>query len=210
MAILVWVAISVSVGFSRGALYAQGTMWTGELDDGRTPINVDYFAATRGTGVDPNSNRNFRGLLWLVEKHHLNAEVYRNFREGKYEYVIGDLRFTLNRFPNHPGALQLLSSVATLTKNPSLPIPYYEKALSLYPQYALTHAQFGNYLVEMGAVDDGIARLKKAIELEPNIVAAHVWLAKAYYKSSARELGDKASEQARKLGHKGPIPGAPQ
>jgi tetratricopeptide (TPR) repeat protein len=178
--------------------YAQETLRF-RNEDG-TPINQDYFTHVRSPG----------GLLHLVEKFHFNERVFTMFRNGQYQYVVGDLNYTLEKFPNHPGALQLLGAVAILMKNPSLPISYYEKALSLYPQHALTHAQFGSYLVEMGAMDDGIARLKKATELDPKVIAAHVWLAKAYYQRGDKEAGNKAAEQARKLGHKGPIPGAPQ
>jgi len=167
------------------------------VDSGGTPYNQDYFVADRRPG----------SLLEIMERVHFNNDVFENFRAGRYEYAIPDVDFVLFRYPNHPRALQIMSAIAILRKQPSYAIDYYETALFLYPQYAITHAQFGNYLVKIGVMDDGIARLKKAIELDPKLTAAYVWLAEAYYKKGDRKLGTEAAEQARKLGHKGVITG---
>jgi tetratricopeptide (TPR) repeat protein len=111
---------------------------------------------------------------------HLNQKVWGDFRAGRFSNVLADLNYTLDKFPNHPKALLLLGSVARLIKSPALPIPYFEKAIQLYPQYALTHAQYGAYMTEIGSVEVGIGKLKKAIEIDPNLSLAHTWLAKAY------------------------------
>jgi tetratricopeptide (TPR) repeat protein len=97
----------------------------------------------------------------------------------------------------------LLSAVAKLTKTPSLAIPYYERALQLYPQHAITYAQYGQYLVDIGFIEAGITRLKKAIELNPNLALAYAWLAQAYSKTGNLDLARQAAERARTLGFKG-------
>jgi tetratricopeptide (TPR) repeat protein len=126
---------------------------------------------------------------------------------GKYQYAIADLIYTLDRFVNHPKALQLMGSLAELTNGPSLAIPYYQRALKLYPQYALTHAQFGVYLVDTGHINSGTAELKKAIEINPNLAIAYAWLASAYSRNGNLESARQAAERARALGYRGKIAG---
>jgi tetratricopeptide (TPR) repeat protein len=160
---------------------------------------IDYFAQHQDTEV--------RERVRVVEIHHLNANFWENFKSGKLEYALQDVDFVLRWVPNHPQGLLLIGSIAKLMKRPSLAIRYYDAALAVFPQYAATHAQYGSYLVDIGAVDDGVARLERSIELDPNLIAGHVWLAGAYYKSGRRELARGAVQKARALGYKGIISG---
>ncbi len=173
-----------------------------ERNIGGTLINQDYFTANQYPEV--------KQTLYLVEIGHMNQRVWNDLSAGRYGATLGDVKYTLDKFPNHPNALLLMGSVARLTGNLSLPIPYYEKALKLYPQYASTHAQYGSYLVDVGLVEAGIGKLKQAIEMDPQLTSAHAWLAGAYYKSGNSELARQAAEQARRLGYKGRIPGREQ
>ena len=160
-------------------------------------MDNDYFAKVRD-----------EVLLSNVEKYHLGPEnFWKLYKSGQYTVAIEDLKFVLRYYPNHPETLQLLGSIARLTHDSSLPIPYYEKALRLYPQYASTHAQYGAYLVDVGLIDAGIARLKHAIEMDSKLALAHAWLANAYYQNGNQELARQAAERARALGYKGNIPG---
>jgi tetratricopeptide (TPR) repeat protein len=162
--------------------------------------NHDYFAA----GHDPWKKR----LLANIEANHYYSSPYHprgvrgNIAAGKYEYAMGDLSYILERFPNHPKALQLLSSVGKLSMDLASPIPYYEKALRLFPQYAYTHAQYGAYLVEIGRIDMGMAKLNKAIEMDPDLGLAHAWLAKAYQKKGDQALARQTEDRARALGYR--------
>ena len=169
----------------------------------RGTLDHDYF--------DQSSEA--RQLLYLVETAHLNPcphnprGVFGDIAMGKYQYAIADLIYTLDRFVNHPKALQLMGSLAELTNGPSLAIPYYQRALKLYPQYALTHAQFGVYLVDTGHINSGTAELKKAIEINPNLAIAYAWLASAYSRNGNLESARQAAERARALGYRGKIAG---
>jgi tetratricopeptide (TPR) repeat protein len=164
-------------------------------------IGGDYFLAIK--------DQQNRGYLSTVEKNHITIcphnpnGIMGDISEGKFLYAFEDLRYVLDRFPNHPKALMLLGSVARLAKNISIPIFYYQKALRLYPQHAITHAQFGLYLVDIGRVESGIARLKQAIEIDPKLAVAHVWLAKAFAKNGKPGLARQAAERARALGYRG-------
>jgi tetratricopeptide (TPR) repeat protein len=155
----------------------------------------DYFAAGRD-----------EQLLRNVERYHIRSEQFwQNYKGGRFKLALSDVDFVLRYFPNHPQALMLVGSIASLVKNHALAIFYYEKALNLYPQYAVTRAQYGRYLTAIDRVDEGIAQLKKALEIDSNLVTAYVWLAEAYHKSGDLELSRKAAEEARGLGYKGKL-----
>ena len=154
----------------------------------------DYF--------NPTSDPHVKWLIGDQNRFHFNPAV-NHLRKGDYKRATRELSFLLKGFPNHPKGLMLLSIVAKMTKNPSFGVPFYKKALQVYPQYAITHAQYGNYLVEVGQVKVGIAKLKKAIEMDPKLAPAHAWLAKAYYKIGRAELAQLTARQAKALGYKG-------
>jgi predicted Zn-dependent protease len=121
--------------------------------------------------------------------------------------AIRDVKYTLDRFPNHPKGLMLLGVVARLTNDPSFAVNYYKRALSLFPQYAITHVQYGEYLVSVGLTNEGIGQLKRAIEIDPKLAVAYAGLAKAYAKGGNSELSRQAAKQARELGYTGKIGG---
>ncbi len=160
-----------------------------------------YLPVEAGTGNDYFTTPRDSELLYNVEKYHLSDETFMaKYKSGRYYYALQDLKFVLNYFPNHPNALMFMGSVAQLTKDSSLGITYYEKAIRLYPQYALTHAQYGEYLVNIGLVKEGIERLKKAIEIDPKLAIAYKWLSKAYTKNGDLEMALQAAERAKELG----------
>jgi tetratricopeptide (TPR) repeat protein len=157
----------------------------------------DYFTA--------NQNPETRHQLRENEAYHLNKGVLDDFNAKRFDIVIGEVKYILRRFPNHPQALMLLGSAAILKKEPSLAIPYYQRAISLYPQYAITHVQFGAYLIDIDQIEIGIARLNKAIKMDPKSALAYGRLAEAYYKNGDLELARQAAKQAKALGYKGEI-----
>ena len=189
------------------AVVVTGTWWAAGAMAQETPrneravdgslINQDYFTANQYPEVT--------ALLSSVEGHHMNKRVWADFYAGRLDGAIGDVKYTLRRFPNHPQALQLLGSVARMMKDPALPIRSYEWALNLYPQYALTHAQYGAYLASNGQIEGGITRLNRAIEMDPNLAIAHAYLAKALWKKGNKDLARKSADRARALGYKGKI-----
>jgi len=120
-----------------------------------------------------------RAWLALVEGRHASELTWSLYRAGSYNEPLGDCKYTLARFPNHPGALFLLGEIAKATQQTSMPIPYFEAALKFYPQYAYTHAQYGHYLMETGAMSAGLAELREALRLEPDQLQARAWLVEA-------------------------------
>jgi predicted Zn-dependent protease len=164
-----------------------------------TQVEKDYFHAA--------NDRNVKQQLNNAEHFHLNKSVLENIATGKYKYALGDINFTLKYFPNHPRALQLLTTIAVLSKNRALPIPYFEKAIRLYPSHAITHAQYGNYLVVIGDLENGIQKLNHAVYMDPKLTAGHVWLAQAHGKKGDVQAAREARERAKELGYSGSLPG---
>src|SRR5688572_1091024 len=158
-----------------------------------TQVEKDYFHA--------GNDRNVKQQLNNAEHFHLNKSVLENIATGKYKYALGDINFTLKYFPNHPRALQLLTTIAVLSKNRALPIPYFEKAIRLYPSHAITHAQYGTCLVVIGDLENGIQKLNHAVQMDPKLTAGYVWLAQAYEKKGDLHLAREAKERAKELGY---------
>ena len=155
-------------------------------------IVSDYFTAHEDHEV-------FRDLN-LIDGDHTN-KVLRWIRNNRIDMAIADIKFTLTRFPNHPRALLLMESVARVSKVPQLPLPYYEHALEVFPQYAVTYGQYGRYLAEIGKVDEGIQQLNMAVEIDPDYAATYAWLAEVYSKTGQTNLAKQAAKRARELGY---------
>jgi tetratricopeptide (TPR) repeat protein len=71
----------------------------------------------------------------------------------------------------------------------------FERALALSPRYARGHFAFGMHLTGMGRVDEAVAALKRAQELEPLSVLTLAAAARPYYNGRRYE---EAIAQARK------------
>jgi predicted Zn-dependent protease len=157
----------------------------------------DYFSASQ--------NAEIAGYLNAVEVHHVDT-VPNSIRVGRLDVAIGDLNYALERFPNHPQALQLVGMVAQMRKQTPVAISFYQKAINLYPQYALTRAQYGLFLVTTGDVDGGIQMLKQSVEMDPKAPAGYAGLAHAYAKKGDRAKAGEAANKARELGFNGKLP----
>jgi Tfp pilus assembly protein PilF len=105
----------------------------------------------------------------------------------------------LDRVVNHPQGLAILGMTAKLMKEPSLPISYYERAIQRYPRRALTHAQYGKYLVGIGKVSDGIARLNHAITIDAQLTVAYTWLAQSYLQNRQPELAQQILQRRKAI-----------
>jgi len=185
-----WIFLGIFIGIVLSILILPMTVRAEEL------MGKDYFAA-----INENVNRN---LLTQVERYHFaENNFWQAYKERKYERAIAELKFVLRYFPNHPDALRMLGTLARLTERVSLPISFYENAIRLYPEYPLTHVQYGDYLVDIGLPEEGISKIAKAIEMDPDMAVAHVSLAKAYQKTGKKDLASREAQRARELGYKG-------
>ena len=161
----------------------------------------DYFSVLQGE-EEPGP----KVYLDTATKNHVDT-IPGWLRDGRVGDAIADLKYTLERFPNHPEALLYMGLVARMTKNPGMAITYYQHALTQYPQYAITHFQYGQFLMNLGDFDKAIEALKRSIAIDPKLVGSYVLLAQAYSKKGNSEIAREAAAQAKKLGYKGGIQG---
>jgi tetratricopeptide (TPR) repeat protein len=167
------------------------------IDHGPTgTLNLDYF--------NPTGDAHITWLKADQDKYHTIPAI-KDFARGDMKGTRLGLEWILVRFINHPQALALAAAFSIATKNSMWAIPHFERALGIYPQYALTHAQYGKYLTDIGMVDKGLEQLNKAAEMDPKLIAVQVWLAAAYSKSGNADLAREAAEKARSLGYKGDL-----
>ncbi len=172
-------------------------------------LNHDYY--------EEITNPTTLNLVRLVENAHVNKilpNLRKSFtapepmRTGFLKQGLQEIRYVIGRLVNHPKALAFSAPVTKLLGRPTLPITFYERALKLYPRRAFTWAQYGNFLVELGKVEQGIARLKIAIEINPKLAMSYGWLAWAYEKNGDLDLADEYREKAKEKGFKGKLPAA--
>lgn len=173
---------SVGTGRAQSGAPPQRTGVIGSTVDGegRGPLragelgNYDYFTARQRADLG--------GYLTMVTNRHASESVWALFWAGKYEEPQGDCEYVLARFPNHPRALHLIGEIAKAKNDVSLAIPYFENALRLYPQYAFTHAQYGDYLIGIGLYAAGVGQLREALRIDPKQFQAKAWLTEALAK----------------------------
>ena len=170
------------------------------IDHGATgTLNHDYFAAI----ASPVGSHE----LWLVgdvQRNHLKPAI-SDIAAGRYEAARRDLEYLLQRFVNDPSGLFAMVTVGELTKQPLTALPYFQVALNLYPQYALTHAQYGMYLTKVGRPNEGLTSLQHAIEIDPSLAVSHAWLADTYLQLGRRDLAQASAQRAQELGYRGKI-----
>ena len=176
-------------------------------DPGGPTLNHDYY--------ERRTNKGIHELVLLVENAHVNEilpnlrksfTAPENLRQGFLNQALKEINYTLGRLVNHPKALALSASVTKLLGKPRMPIIFYQRAIKMYPHRAFTQAQFGNFLVGLGEIDQGIERLKTAIKLNPKLAMSYGWLAWAYQKKGDLDLAAEYSKEAKKRGFKGKLP----
>src|SRR5690349_20657073 len=173
--------------FIIGLTTASFAIAQGQIDDrGHDTVNHNYFAA----GQDDS----LKDLLINVRSHHLKpcphgpGGAVHDIAIGRYDLAQADLTYLLDRFVNDPVGLQLITPIVIGGKHyAAWGIERFEYALKWYPNYPMTHAQYGAYLAEIGSVQLGIEKLQIAIKMDPRLVAAYVWLSKAYAKHGDTE-----------------------
>jgi predicted Zn-dependent protease len=191
-------ALGIALCLSATTVHAQ--LVRDELTPDGIPINQDYFSAD-------DRYPETRNLLLIVEKYHMGEKVIRNLRPGRYDAALVDIRYTLHKFPNHPKALLLAAEVAKHLDRISMPIKYFEHAIELYPQYGITHYQYGQYLLAIGLVEEAIERLQVAVRVDADLAEAWAELARAHLASGDDARARESAAEARRLGYLGAIAG---
>ena len=110
--------------------------------------------------------------------------------------------FVLRVFPNHPEALGLMSVICRELDELSTPIPFYERAIRLYPNRAYTRAQYGAYLGSIGQKNAGRVYLEEALRMDPNLEVARGWLESLGPAPSPPPAGAKTAPAAAGTGRR--------
>jgi predicted Zn-dependent protease len=159
-------------------------------------VSYDYYDVS-----DPG----VQNYMKIVESAHIN-KIPTWLSQGRYDNAVADVEYALERFPNHPLALQYAAMIAQMTKRTAWANKYFDLAVSSFPSHAITRAQYGLYLVAIGNVDSAIAKLQVSIEMDPKLTAGYVGLAQAYTKKADLPQAREAAKTARELGYTGKLP----
>jgi len=171
------------------------------------PLN-DYFTAGQGKYT--------KGLLGSVESHHLNQLPYikndpnfniKNLIVSDIYAAYVEMKYILDRFPNHPRALEIMGDLSKMMDDDLLGIFYYERAINLYPQYAITHYQYGLFLMDIGKIDQAINEFERAKDIGPDSAELYHMLSIAHIKRGEIEPAKVFEKKAESLGYKDPIKG---
>jgi Tfp pilus assembly protein PilF len=179
---------NVFLGFCA-ALLAMASVAYAQTEGVRPKPLADYFAAVEETPA---------GTMIIKDGEHRRLQQAQlSLRQGQFSAAFRQCAQVLDRVVNHPQGLAILGMAAKLMKEPSLPIPYYERAIQRYPRRALTQAQYGKYLVSIGKVSDGIARLNRAIAIDAQLTVAYTWLAQVYLQNKQPELAQQVLQRRK-------------
>lgn len=118
---------------------------------------------------------NRRDKLPVVERFHFTPDV-ESLRQGRSGSVIGDLRYTLRAFPNHPRALSAVGRYGL--SGGRIPADdyiqsvdcYFERAIAFTPGDAAVHAIYANYLFKLGNREDARKHYEEALRLAPESI----------------------------------------
>jgi Tfp pilus assembly protein PilF len=67
----------------------------------------------------------------------------------------------------------------------------------------MTHLIYGSFLAGFGLLKEAERELKKALEIQPNMTMAYVWLAKTYDKAGNTQSASECARKAAEMGYKG-------
>ena len=168
---------------------------------------ADTFAASNNEMATKFSGpKNFYSedkLRGQVERYHIGPGIQK-MESGQYRYAKNDFDFILRHYPNHPRALSMMGELAIRMNNIAMAMPYFQRAINLYPDTATTYAAFAVFLHKLGKLDEAIENYRKSIELSPSFVETHYNLGLAYFQ---KEQYAEANREAQLVYRKNyPLP----
>ena len=141
-----------------------------------------------------------------VEKHHLNEGITR-MNSGGHRGALAEFTFILDRFPNHPRALALLSELCDV-KWKDLRCEsdvIFQRAIAINPRVSQTYVLDGLHHQRRGRRGDAIKAYHRALDINPRSANAHYNLALAYVDEKRFDLANLHGQASYALGF--PLPG---
>ncbi|MEX2365193.1 MAG: tetratricopeptide repeat protein [Pseudohongiellaceae bacterium] len=166
---------------------------------------------THPTGPFDYTNRAHTDkYLTIVEKHHFTEDV-RTLRKGATTYLIGDLEYVLNWFPNHHQALNALTRLAaregtTRPHRSDVDIECrFQWAHDIAPHDAMVYVIKGLYYARTDRNEEARAILQQAVDMAPRHPEIHYNLGLVLFRLKDYETARTHAEKAYELGY--PLPG---
>lgn len=172
-------------------------------------VNAAVCPEFRGRGLD-YTNHADRKQLGIVEKFHFTEDV-RTLRKGASSFLVDDLEYVLNFFPNHHPALNALTRLClregtTRPKHADADLECrFLWAMKAQPKDAMVPVIQGVYYLRAGQNDKAIKSLERAAKLAPENPEVHYNLGLALYKLEDYERARTHAKKAYQGGY--PLPG---
>lgn len=182
----------------------------------QAPTALPYECGDFSVGYGPFDYTNydhFTNKLEIVESAHFTREV-EALIEGKSSFLLGDLDYTLKRFPNHHRALVSISKYefqvegAAQKLEKHIPIDcYFVNAMIFKPTDGIVRLVYGTYLHRKGMVerrkellDMAQMQYNDALQLMPGSAEAHYNVGLFYYDINKLNLAVMHGHKAYELG----------
>jgi serine/threonine protein kinase/tetratricopeptide (TPR) repeat protein len=173
--------------------YLKGRHLLAQLAETALLKAIDYFH--QALSLDPNYARAYSGIadcyiVLPVFSKLSPRECYTKAKEAANQAL---------KLDNELGEAHV--SLAVLLMNEGKPVESqreFLRAIDLDPNYANAHYRYGmNYFVPLGRFDEGIAQIKRAIELDPLSAPVNANLGRAY--SMARRYPEAIAQLRRTI-----------
>ena len=198
-------------GFNPGAAPWVGSALSGEpcqSSEGQGFGPFDY--------TDPTARKMH---LPIVEEYHFTQEI-QSLIKGKTGYLVDDLNYTLNSFPNHHRALIAIGyyqvlNVLEINKGAKerlrAPVEcYFQRAINFSPNDFVVYGLYAHYLKKANHADHADAFFKRAIKHYPDkpelkyVYGLFLFDSKKYHEAlqQAEEIYKKSNYPKQKLKQK--------
>jgi len=117
-------------------------------------------------------------------------------RSGDLAQAEAIYRTLLASHPNHPSALNLLGTLYCQRGQSEEGVKLIEQALTLKPDYADAHVDYGVALLQLGRYAAARASFEKALTFKPDNAELFNFLGKAYFQEGRRDEGIHWMERA--------------
>ena len=182
-------------------------VWMGSV----TIAQAAWEYGDRGPYSYYTANPQEQALLASVRMYHL-VPGQQKIKDQNLMGAIGDFEFILNKFPNHPEALELLVRLTLDNVGKRQDVGdlnrvdrYIQRAIDFDPNSATLYLINGFYLQHFNKFEPAIEQYNKALALDPASRNAHYNLGLALIKLHRYELANEHAQRAYALGH--PLPG---
>lgn len=142
--------------------------------------------ATKALEIDPR----------LAEGHAALGAVYFHY-EWKWQDAERELTRAIELKPSYDSAYQMYANLLAITGRLEESYAQAKRREEFFPEYGARGWQIGLSvaMLRLGMVEEGIARLEKATQSDPDFAGAHLSLGFAYFRASRTE--DAISETRR-------------